>query len=195
MAQQFPKDRFDVVPTDLERVGAHRAPQNRARGLLWLVWCLVAILVIVGAGWVYLHVLDRNVGDQSSPQPTITETVTPSEKATPKQTKSETPTPSSTPTMVPSTPISVLNGAGRAGLAAAAKAKLDSAGWTAVTTGNAPQSAPTTAVYYVEGQKGVALAVAQSLGLDTSTLQKDDSGQFATAQTPVTVVLGADYQG
>ncbi|GAA4184684.1 hypothetical protein GCM10022288_05730 [Gryllotalpicola kribbensis] len=194
MAQQFPKDRFDVVPTDLERVGAHRAPRRRGQGLLWLVWCLVAVLVIVGAGWVYLHLLDSNVGHSSDSQPTITETATPqgtgTGSASPTQTATATPTP--TATIVPSAQLSVLNGTGRAGLAASAATKLKGAGWATISTGNAPQDAATTAVYYSDpAQRGVALGVAQSLGVATVT----QSDQFAGAGAVVTVVLGADYSG
>ncbi|GAA4176780.1 LytR C-terminal domain-containing protein [Gryllotalpicola koreensis] len=193
MAQQFPKDRFDMVPTDLERVGAHRAPQHRGRGLLWLVWCLAAILVIVGAGWIYLHVLDNSLpGGSASPQPTVTETASPTKTptTTPTPTATPTPTPTPTATIVPSAQVSVLNSTRRAGLAASAATKLKAAGWSTVTTGNAPQSATTTTVYYSDpGQIGVALGVAQSLGLTTVT----QSAQFAGAA--VTVVLGADYTG
>jgi hypothetical protein len=191
MAQQFPKDRFDVVPTDLERVGAHRAPRHRARGLLWLVWCLVAILVIVGAGWIYLRVLDNNLfGNSASPRPTATQT------APPTHAPSKTPTPSATPTptatVVPDAQLSVLNGTGRAGLAADAAGVLQGDGWDAVTTGNAPQRASVTTVYYASPeQRGMALGVAKSLGLSTVT----QSSQFASSGAAVTVVLGADYSG
>ncbi|GAA4159607.1 hypothetical protein GCM10022286_14300 [Gryllotalpicola daejeonensis] len=190
MAQQFPKDRFDVVPTDLERVGAHRAPRRRGQGLLWLVWCLVAVLVIVGAGWIYLHVLDSNVNSAAGPQPTITETATP--KATPTRTQTPTATPTPTATIVPGAQLSVLNGTGRAGLAKNAAGKLGAAGWSSVTTGNAPQQAATTTVYYADAaQRGVALGVAQSLGVTTVA----QSAQFGGSAAVVTVVLGADYPG
>jgi hypothetical protein len=194
MAQQFPKDRFDVVPTDLERVGAHRAPRNRARGLLWLVWCLVAILVIVGAGWIYLRVLDNNLfGNSAAPRPTASQPVQPTG---PSGTPSASPTPSATPkptaTVVPDAQLSVLNGTTRAGLAAQAAGVLQGDGWDAVTTGNAPQRASTTAVYYADAvQRGIALGVAKSLGIATVT----QSSQFASSGAAVTVVLGADYSG
>lgn len=194
MAQNFPKDRFDVVPADLERVGAHRAPHRRGRGLLWLVWCLVAILVIVGAGWIYLHVLDNNLVDDSasSPQATVTETATPTATPTASATPTATATPTPTATIVPSAQVSILNGTGRAGLAATAATRLKSAGWGAVTTGNAPQRAAATSVYYSDPvQRGVALGVAQSLGVSTVT----QSAQFAGDGAVVTAVLGADYTG
>jgi hypothetical protein len=194
MAQQFPKDRFDVVPTDLDRIGAHRAPRHRWRGLLWLVWCLVAILVIVGAGWIYLHVLDRNLfGGSAEPQPTITETRRATPTVTPTPTATPTATPTPTATMVPSTTIKILNGVGRAGLAADAKNKLQTAGWTTVSTGDAKQlGVPTTTVYYSDPTlRGVALGVAQSLGT-TAVAQSDE---YASEGTQLTVVLGADYSG
>lgn len=194
MAQQFPKDRFDVVPTDLDRVGAHRTPRHRWRGLLWLVWCLVAILIIVGAGWIYLHVLDRNLfGGSPETQSTSTATPRATPTVTPTAAAKPTATPAPTATMVPSTTITVLNGVGRAGLAAAAKAALQAGGWTTVSTGDATQlGVPTTTVYYSDPTlRGVALGVAQSLGKTTVT----QSDQYASSGAQITVVLGADYSG
>jgi len=190
MAQQYPKDRFDVVPPELERVGAHRAPHARGRGLLWLVWCLVAILVIVGAGWIYLRVLDQGLfGASPSPQPTVTETASGSPSSSASATPSPTPTP--TATVAPSVSVSVLNGARVAGLAAKKAQVLQSAGWTSVTTGNASAAATTTIYYADDSLKGAALGVAQSLGLGTVT----QSDQFASGGAQIVVVLGTDAAG
>ncbi|WP_022882505.1 LytR C-terminal domain-containing protein [Gryllotalpicola ginsengisoli] len=191
MAQNFPKDRFDVVPPDLERVGAHRAPRRPATGLMWLLWCAVAIVVIVGAGWMYLRVLDGSLPGASSAS---TSTPTASSTQRPTATKSPTPAASPTPTAtrVASAPVSVLNGAGITGLAAQGAAKLTAAGWTAVTTGNAPQTgqAATTIYYSDASARGIALGVAQDLGI--GSVQQSD--EFAAQGAQVVVVLGSDFQ-
>src|SRR5690554_526066 len=46
------RDRFDAVPEDLHRVGAHRAKAHWARGWLNVAWAVGAILVLsVGGLW------------------------------------------------------------------------------------------------------------------------------------------------
>jgi hypothetical protein len=197
MPQQYPRDRFDLIPEDLQRVGAHRAASKRFRGWPWIISCAVAVVVIVGSGWIYLRTLDNQVrtsSNQTAPTsaPHVTVTAKPSSRATPSSAPTATPTP--TATVVPSTPVAVLNGAGRAGLAARAKAKLATAGWTAVTTGNAAQVgvAPSVVYYSDPALQGVAMGVAQSLGITTVT-QASLPANAGSAQ--VAVVLGTDYQG
>jgi len=196
MPQQYPRDRFDLIPADLQRVGAHRSPKQRFRGTPWIVWCAVAIIVIIGAGWIYLRVLDNGVfggsnqANPSNPAATSTATAT----AAPTGTPTATATPTPTATVVPTTPLAVLNGAGRAGLAASAKVKLTEAGWTSVITGNAPQTGvATSTVYYSDPSlQGVAMGVAQALGI-TSVQQAALPANASNVQ--VAVVLGTDYPG
>ena len=45
-----PRDRFDDVPADLARVGAHRAPARRGRGFVTFAWAALATGALVGAG-------------------------------------------------------------------------------------------------------------------------------------------------
>ena len=193
--QDYPRDRFDVIPPDLERVGAHRAPGRRGNGLIWVMWCAVAVVVIIGAGWLFLHVLGSGTVNDAAGGTGGTPTATPSvtKTATPRPTPTATPTPTPTATLVPSAPVAVLNGVGRAGLAAGAKTKLLAAGWTSVTTGDAPQTGvATTTVYYADpSERGIALGVAQSLGVTTVT----QGAVTASVTAPVVVVLGADYAG
>jgi hypothetical protein len=199
--QQYPRDRFDIIPADLERVGAHRAPGRKSRGWLWIVWCAVAVAVIVGGGWLFLHFANGDssagagdsgsaAGSTSTPGATGTTRPTPTTSATP--TSSPTPTP--TATQIPSTPIAVLNGVGTRGLAAAAKAKLAGAGWTSVIAADAPQTGiQTTTVYYLDdSERGLALGVAQALGVQTVTKAPPVS---ASITQHIVVVLGADFTG
>lgn len=45
-----PKDRFDDLPADLQRIGAHRAEQPRMRGSVVLLWSAVAAVVLIAVG-------------------------------------------------------------------------------------------------------------------------------------------------
>ena len=45
-----PKDRFDDLPADHGRIGAHRAENPRMRGGVVFAWSAVATLILVGLG-------------------------------------------------------------------------------------------------------------------------------------------------
>lgn len=74
---EFPRDRFDDVPVELGRVGAHRAPVPRNRGWIVLAWCALASGVLVLAGLLALSTIDSGLdldlpgtpAPISSPQP------------------------------------------------------------------------------------------------------------------------------
>ncbi|MFF1875752.1 hypothetical protein, partial [Kitasatospora herbaricolor] len=58
MAEKYPKDRFDTIPEDLHRVGAHRAPRARGRGWIGVGWAALATVVLVGLGVFGLSLVD-----------------------------------------------------------------------------------------------------------------------------------------
>ena len=57
----FPQDPFDVVPADLTRVGAHRAPRRRGRGWIMFAWAALATGVLVVGGLYGLSRVDPNI--------------------------------------------------------------------------------------------------------------------------------------
>ncbi len=59
----FPRDRFDDLPVDLSRVGAHRAPAKRFRGLVAIAWAALVTGILVGAGVLGLNAIDARNGD------------------------------------------------------------------------------------------------------------------------------------
>ena len=73
MATSYPPDRFDDVPGDLKRVGAHRAPPRRGSGYVRLAWAAVTVVVLVSLGVTALFIgsgridLSAWFGTQSSP--------------------------------------------------------------------------------------------------------------------------------
>lgn len=181
MAEKYPTDRFDQVPDDLERIGAHRAPRPKGYGWIWVAWCAGAVIVIVGLGTLGIFAINGTL-DVSLPFSKSTATAT----ATP------TPTPTITPAVNPALNVFVLNGTTETGLAADATTRLTAAGWKNLTPANASSTdIKTTTVYYSDPKnEGAALAVSQEL--DNAPIQVTQD--FAASGADITVVLGTDYK-
>lgn len=206
---KYPRDRFDEVPRDLERVGAHRSEPRRGRGWVVVAWAALATGLLVGAGVVALGVLNDSfqfvAPSTSSSAEAGDATTEPSDEATDGdgaatdgstdaagETPAVTPTPTATaadPSDVPaSTTIAVLNATTTSGLAGRAATTLDTAGWTVGSQGNAPERSATSTVYYATAaDRAAALGVAESLGIDAT--QQSTAFPGAT----ITVVLGTDF--
>ncbi|GAA1686646.1 hypothetical protein GCM10009792_03090 [Microcella alkalica] len=177
---EYPSDRFDDVPAELGRVGAHRAPAPRSRG--WVVAGVIALAtgVLVGLGLLALQAIDSGLDLGAAP---------------PMAAPPADPEPEITPVTDPSTirlpegfTITVLNGAGVAGLGQASADALTAAGWTvgAVTNAAADDIVTTTVYYSNEADEGIALGMVELLGLGEIEL----SDAFPGA--PITIVVGAD---
>jgi hypothetical protein len=206
---KYPRDRFDEVPRDLERVGAHRSEPRRGRGWVVVAWAALATGLLVGAGVVALGVLNDSfqfvapsatssaeAGDGATePADAATddaEGATDGATEAAGETPAVTPTPTATaadPSDVPaSTTIAVLNATTTSGLAGRAATTLDTAGWTVGSQGNAPERSATSTVYYATAaDRAAALGVAESLGVDAT--QQSTAFPGAT----ITVVLGTDF--
>ncbi|GAB3137487.1 LytR C-terminal domain-containing protein [Marisediminicola antarctica] len=207
MAKTTPTDRFDEIPDDLTRVGAHRAPARQGRGWIGFAWAALATGVLVLAGVVALAALTDSINldlpftasgaptddapatDQSE-EPEATETAAPIE-----------------PLLDPSVSITVLNGTSTAGLAGAAGDKLVAEGWCgaagpdtvaegpcadSTAVGSRANASSTeiaaTAVYYGDpANESAALALVASLGIGEAQLSED------FPESPITVLLGSDY--
>lgn len=97
--------------------------------------------------------------------------------------------------------VIVLNGSGKAGVAASTSESIKTKGYTMLEPGNAATNASATAVYFAPGYEGDAKAVAKLLGRPESVVQAKPSttlgsttGGASTRATTanVVVVLGAD---
>ncbi len=171
-----PRDRFDDIPADLARVGAHRAPRPASRGFVAFAWAALATGVLVGAGVLGLGFIEQHVNAVAP----LSSSSGSSAAAAP------------TPTIDPNIDVVLLNATTTNGLAANASAMLKSAGWTVGSTANASATnVKTTTVYYTKpSEAGAAAGLAKSLGITRTAL----SQQFAVAgQSRLTVVLGSDY--
>lgn len=182
----FPKDRFDDLPEDLARVGAHRAPQKKGRGWIGFAWALLATGVLVFAGLFGISkVFDIDLGLGLFP---VAETPTPT----------PTPTPTAAPLTDPTTidparqiTVTVLNGTATVGLENTVGDALAASGWpvTAKATTATPDVAETSVYYSDPLNEDIARGVALALGVGGIRLV--DPGTVSSA--PITVVLGADY--
>lgn len=183
MATSFQPDRFDEIPSNLQRVGAHRVPRKRGRGWVGFAWAALATVVLIGAGVVALFVLNDKLsagtGPAAGPQssaPTTTEPEAPAVQ----------------PTVDPALAVTVLNGTERAGLAAAVGDTLAAAGWNVTTRSNAAtEDVVTSTVYYADPTlEGAALGAAQSVPGAGIALSQEfvDLGDAS-----LVVVVGANF--
>lgn len=184
----FPPDQFDELPTDLSRVGAHRAPPKRGRGWIRFAWAVLATVVLVVAGLFGLSRINPNIsfnlpnlGGGSSESATPTVSSTPTAEAI------------TDPSKVPASlnlSLSVLNGSTTDGLQDKAGDVITAAGWPNPARANATdRTEATTVIYYRSAEyEGVARGLAALLGVGADVQLSD-----AFLGAPVTIVLGDDY--
>lgn len=177
MATSHPEDRFDDIPKDLERVGAHRSPRKRGRGWIAFGWAALATVVLVAIGAIAIMALNNGLdaapGESVAPQ-------TPAATATAE------------PTQDPSVSITVLNGTATSGLAGQVADTLRTAGWTVGAASNADKQDYTdTVVYYADPSlEGAARGLAAAVeGADVRYSQ-----DFADSGAQLVLVIGTDYK-
>jgi len=183
----YPKDRFDDLPADLVRVGAHRAPKKRGGGWIAFAWAALATGLLVVGGLYGLSRIDSNISFD------IPGVAAPTEEPT-------TPAPVVTPTATPLTDpaaidparaisITVLNGTAVPATLGEAADALEAAGWP--VGGRAAASASdveSTIVYYSNpADEDIARGLVAALGVG------DVRESTAFLGAPITIVIGADY--
>jgi hypothetical protein len=184
----IPRDRFDDLPDDLVRVGAHRSPAKRGRGWIAFAWAALATGVLVVGG---LYGLSRVNPAISFELPVIG-----GEAANPGGTSTPEPAvePLTDPTLVDpalNLSISVLNGSPTDGVQQSAADQIELAGWPKPAAAVAGAREETTTVIYYNGAQyeAIALGLAQLIGSDPANIRNSDFYLGA----PVTIVLGSDY--
>lgn len=173
------KDRFDELPPDGGRIGAHRAENPRLRGGVVVLWSVIAIIVIVALGIFGTLIATGRVTLFPAPSPTPTVVKT------------------AEPVVDTSYKVTVLNATTQSGLAGTLAQTIVAAGWPAsdVTAGDAGSSDfPTTTVFYSDpAQEGVARGLAQVIGGATVALSNAYADLVAGAGGKLlVVVIGAD---
>ncbi len=186
----YPKDRFDQIPEDLERVGAHRGPARRGRGWIWFAWAALATLLLVVGGVVGLKTfmginIDIPFFTVETPAPPV---------ATP------TPVVTAEPVLDPATidparkiTTSIYNGTTKAELQNTVGDALAAAGWVidARALASTTDVAKTTVYYSDPKNEDVARGLVVALTAGEIKLVPADT----FPGNPLTIVLGADYPG
>ncbi|GMA91366.1 LytR C-terminal domain-containing protein [Homoserinibacter gongjuensis] len=182
----FPRDRFDDIPHDVDRVGAHRAPRKPGRGWIAFAWAVVATAVLVVVGLFGLSLVNPDFELPFAPGQT--------ESPTPSETVVETAAPITDPTTVDperlaTLSIAVLNGTPTTGLANTAGDQIAAAGWPDPSRAAASATnEEVTYVYYSDpADEGIARGLLQLMGAGDVRL----SDAFPAAS--ITIVLGSDY--
>lgn len=193
MATSFQHDRFDDLPDDLERVGAHRVPRKPGRGWIAFAWAALATAVLIGAGVFGIFALNNNLlgggGAASDGANTSTgETPAPTEEVPPVE---EPPAPAA-PVVDPALSITVLNGTPASGLASTVGDMLAEGGWTVATRSNAAtEDVTVTTVYYSDpalepAARGILLTLPNAVIAESQDFADLGAGAMV-------VVVGADY--
>lgn len=183
-----PRDRFDDIPDDLVRIGAHRSPAKRGRGWIAFAWAALATGVLVVGGLYGLSLVNPAISFElpeiggGAAQPGSTPTPEPEVEAV------------TDPALVDPAlglAISVLNGSPTDGLQDATVAQITQAGWPQPVGSLAGARAEEVTRIYYNGAKfeGIAKGLAELLGTDPANIVNSDFYLGA----PVTIVLGADY--
>lgn len=171
----FPRDRFDEIPRDPSRVGAHRAPRPRLRWLVALLWWLLTV-VLLTTGGIFAFLALSNTG-------TIEPPASPTASA-PADVDAELDTTAF---------VVVLNGTATADAADAVEAELLTAGWAddsvAVFDSTTTDFATTTVFYVSEDDRARAKGVAEAIG----GAEVEQSAEFeAQSEGGFTIVVGLD---
>lgn len=175
--ETFPTDRFDEVPANPGRVGAHRAENPRMRGGVMFLWAVAATLALVAVGVFSILVASGRI-DLTPPEPTPT----------------STPEPAVTPVLDTTFSVLVLNATPVEGLASQMADTLQDAGFkpSQISAGSAGSNDfRTTTVYYsAEEDEAAALGLAEAIGGAEIALSTDYvQGE---GQRQLTVVIGLD---
>lgn len=180
----YPPDRFDTVPDDLSRVGAHRGPKRKGRGWIGFAWAALATLVlIVGGLFVLVRVVGINIDIPFLTQPTAT----PTAPSTPEPT--ETPVTDAANAVARGIQITVLNGTGVSGIQDRVGDELAAGGWPIATRTTAAETVDKTFIYFSDpANEDVAAGVAAALGIGQISLVSPDiyPGQ------PIVIAVGVD---
>ncbi|MDD7961910.1 LytR C-terminal domain-containing protein [Microbacterium thalli] len=183
----YPKDRFDELPADTARVGAHRAENPRLRAGLLLFWSAVAVLVLIAVGILGTLLISGRLSLFPSGADSAPAAEAPVEAA---------------PVVDTSYSVLILNATAERGLANSIAETVIAAGWSteSVNAGEAgSQDFATTTIYYPSAEdEGAARGLAEVIGgasLELSDAYPGPVDADGNPGTQLTVVVGLDRAG
>ena len=177
MIEKFATDRFDDVPPEIQRVGAHRSTIRSKSPWMIFAWAALVTGIIVGGSTTYI------LGSSGKLQAFLF----------PMSTPTPTPTPTATPTVAPDILVNVFNATPIVGLATTVGDQLAAAGVLVGVKSNASvtDTKKTIVFYSTKGNEGAARGVCVALN---NSCQIKLTSAYASSQAPLTLVLGADYR-
>jgi hypothetical protein len=177
MSEKFPIDRFDDVPPEMQRVGAHRSSGRSSSPWLIFAWAALVTGLIVGGSSAYI------LGSSGKLQAFLF----------PVSTPTPTPVPTASPTIAPELSVNVFNATPIVGLATTVGDQLAAAGVPVGVKSNASvtDTKKTIVFYSTKGAEGAARGVCVALN---NTCQIKLTSAYASSQAPLTLVIGADYK-
>lgn len=174
----YPRDRFDDLPAEAGRVGAHRAENPRMRGGVVFLWAALATVVLIVLGIFGSLLVSGRIELFPTPTPT------------------PTPTPEVSPVVDTGFDVLILNATPEEGLAVQLKDVVVAAGWVAdaVDAGSAgSQDFQTTTIYYARPEDEAA---AKGLAGVIGGARTELSEAYQPADDPdlrqLTIVIGLD---
>lgn len=173
----FAEDRFDNVPKNSKRIGAHRVIAKPTYFWQWFLVMIIAIVVLTAVG---IFTLTR-IGADRVPFASQVE----------GQTEGPAPVESE---VNPDATVAVLNGVETAGLGESVGNQISENKWGNTSfVGNAAEpSVEISAVFYTEeSDRSAAQGLAEQLGGVSTYLNES----YSDLGTDLVVVLGADYAG
>ncbi|MET0297453.1 MAG: LytR C-terminal domain-containing protein [Microbacterium sp.] len=174
----YPRDRFDDIPAEVGRVGAHRAENPRMRGWVVLLWAALATIILVAVGIFGTLMLQGRIELFPTPTPTPTPTV------------------EVEPVVDTSYSVNILNATPEEGLATQLKDTLVGAGWLAdnvLASGAGANDFPMTTVYYATAaDEAAAKGLAQTIGGADIELSEVYQPVADPEAKLLTVVIGLD---
>ena len=181
------RDRFDAVPEDLHRVGAHRAKAHAGQNWINLAWSVGAIVVLSVAGLWGLSQINSDFAFRLPFVPAA-------EEAAPGEAPPEDSPAAAEPMLDPDIPVTVLNGTPTQGLSNTVGDYLVSQGWNGAAIGvgaragaSSSDVATTQVIYNNPDNEAAARAMLETLGVAELVLAN------TYPASPLAVLLGSDF--
>ncbi|MFB8387244.1 LytR C-terminal domain-containing protein [Microbacterium sp. NPDC055910] len=173
----FPRDRFDDIPAEVGRVGAHRAENPRMRGWVVLLWAVLATIVLIVIGIFGTLLASGRIELFPTPEPTPEPTV------------------QIEPVIDTTYAVNVLNATPEEGLATQLKDVVVAAGWPAdsvLASGAGSDDFTMTTVFYLDADdEAAALGLADVIG--GAEIEQSEAYQLGDPDTKqLTIVIGLD---